>query len=69
MKIIPNWPYEVKAWLGDQIRYLATDVAFWLIRRVHKGMDRTLSQCLFELAERYNTRPGTNNYAHETSVV
>ena len=45
-----------------RIRELMTDFCLWLLQRVNRYCDRCLSQILFVLAERYNTRPGTFNY-------
>ncbi len=43
----------------------ASKVAYfclWVIEKTNRYCDRRLSQRLFDLAERYNTRPGTFNY-------
>lgn len=39
-----------------------TLLCLWLIKKTNPYKDRVLSQNLFDLAEEYNTRPGTFNY-------
>lgn len=52
-----DW-FEIKLYLRNKVN----NFLFYLIRTVNKGKNRVLSQKLFELAEEYNTRPGTMNY-------
>jgi hypothetical protein len=39
-----------------------TNFLLWLVGKLNTKKDRNLSQKLFDMAETYNTRPGTNNY-------
>jgi hypothetical protein len=50
-----------KEWLV----YKITMLCLWTIGKLNKYKDRGLSQSLFDLAEDYNTRPGTFNYSIE----
>jgi len=53
--------WELKIWsIG-----LVTDICLLIINKINPYKDRCLSQRLFDLAEDYNTRPGTNNYCVE----
>jgi len=49
-------------WWDYVLPYHITNLLIWLIKKVHPGKDRVLSQQLFDLAEDYNTRPRTFNY-------
>lgn len=44
------------------MRFNITKLCLWIICKINKHKDRCLSQHLFNVAEDYNTRPGTNNY-------
>jgi len=48
--------------LHDHLRYYLLKFGMWFIKRVADTKDRQLSQQLFEMAEDYNTRPGSWNY-------
>jgi len=43
-------------------RDTSNDFLLWCIQKINKYKDRNLSQRLFEIAEFYNTKPGTRNY-------
>lgn len=45
-----------------QIQHRLTLTLLWFIQKVNPYKDGGVSQRLFDLAENYNTRPGTNNY-------
>ena len=49
----------------DSIEGSITSLSFLLLKCVNRYKDNRLSQKLFDLAERYNTRPGTHNYADD----
>jgi metal-responsive CopG/Arc/MetJ family transcriptional regulator len=50
----------------QRLSYLITDVSLGIIQMVNRHKDRCLSQRLFKIAEKYNTRPGTHNYTELT---
>lgn len=53
------WDIEgIRDWTIDCL----TTACLWIIRKLNTSKDRCLSQRLFEVAENYNTRPGTFNY-------
>ena len=45
-----------------QIQHRLTLTVLWLILKINPHKSNCLSQRLFNLAENYNTRPGTDNY-------
>lgn len=51
--------YRTAWWFQRRI----TALCLWVIRKTNRNKDRCLSQWLFEIAEEYNTRPGTFHYS------
>jgi hypothetical protein len=43
--------------------YRVTSLCLWVIKTINRQKDRGLAQVLFDLAENYNTHPGTFDYA------
>lgn len=48
--------------LSNWFRVESTRFLLWSLAKINRVKDNRLSQELFDLAEDYNTRPGTNNY-------
>lgn len=46
----------------EYLRDTSTSILLYLVTKINSGTDRNLSQKLFDMAEDYNTRPGTFNY-------
>ena len=51
------WEYDVPNYI--------TNLLVWFIKKINPSKNRVLSQKLFDLAEDYNTRPGTSNYTSQ----
>jgi hypothetical protein len=49
--------------IKENIKHIVTCFCLKIIKKINKRKDYCLTQKLFDLAEYYNTCPGTNNYA------
>jgi len=54
--------YHFPFFIKDYILPPITHLLLWTIRKINYGKHRVLSEHLFQVAETFNTKPGTNNY-------
>ena len=62
MDIVQQLRNRLRNWYSDNMYERLCELGINFIYWVARGKDRVLSQHLFRMAERYNTRPGTWNY-------